>query len=51
MDKFIEYTSYGIILVCLIVYWPLAIALGFVFVWVLVAAAVYRDPALKDHED
>jgi len=51
MDKFIEVVSYIIIGVCLVVFWPLAIALGFVFVWVLVAAAVYKDPALKDHED
>jgi len=50
MDKLVAVLTYIMVGTFLIIFWPLAVALGIVLIWIAVAAAVYRDPALQ-HED
>lgn len=51
MDKLVSVLCWIVVGVFLVVFWPLAVAIGIFVVWFIVAAAVYKDPAFKDPEE
>ena len=51
MDKIVSVVGWVVAAVYLVVFWPLAVAIGFFVLCFIVAAAVYKDPAFKDPEE